>query len=198
MDLLDLLQTAGASDAGDWFGYVIGEALMELEGAPYGGARYPVEARLDGRPFAKFHLDIGLGDVQREPVEWVDGRDWLGFAGIGPGSFPSIPREEHFAQKLHAYTMPRGDRPISRVKDLVDMVLLIEAGAMDGERLRPDVPDTFRRRGTHEVPERLEPPPAFWETVFNKLAEECGIIGGIGNRFEQVGRYCAETPGLGG
>lgn len=195
MDLLDLLQAAGASDAGDWFGYVIGEAVMDLDGAPYGGVRYPVEARLDGRPFAKFHLDVGLGDIQREPVEWVEARDWLGFAGINPGRFPSIPREEHFAQKLHAYTMPRGDRPNSRVKDLVDLVLLIEAGTMERERLARDVTDTFRRRGTHVLPDRLEPPPAFWEPVFEKLAKECGIGGEIAGRFAQVERYCAESLG---
>lgn len=189
IDLLDRLQTAGAMDAGDWFGYIIGEAVMDLDGAPYGGARYPVEARLDGRPFAKFHLDVGLGDIQREPVEWVESRDWLGFAGIAPGRFPSISREEHFAQKLHAYTMPRGDRPNSRVKDLVDMVLLIEAGAIDLERLGRDVADTFRRRGTHGLPPRLEPPPAFWEPVFDKLAEECGINGGIGGQFARVERF---------
>lgn len=189
IDLLDRLQTAGAMDAGDWFGYIIGEAVMDLDGAPYGGARYPVEARLDGRPFAKFHLDVGLGDIQREPVEWVESRDWLGFAGIAPGRFPSISREEHFAQKLHAYTMPRGDRPNSRVKDLVDLVLLIDAAPMDLERLRRDVADTFRRRGTHVLPERLEPPPAFWEPVFDKLAEECGINGGIGGQFARVERF---------
>ena len=28
---------------------------MDLDAAPYGGARYPVESRLDGRAFVKFH-----------------------------------------------------------------------------------------------------------------------------------------------
>ncbi len=195
IDMLDRLQAAGGSEVGDWFSYVVGEATMDLDGAPYGGARYPVEARLDGRPFAKFHLDVGLGDIQREPVEWVESRDWLGFAGIAPGRFPSISREEHFAQKLHAYTMPRGDRPNSRVKDLVDLVLLIEAAPMDRERLKCDITDTFRRRDTHGLPDRLEPPPAFWEPVFLKLAEECGIGGGIGKRFSQVAGYCTELLG---
>lgn len=186
VELLEILQTAAASDMGDWFRYMIGEPSMDLDGAPYGGSRYPVEARLDGRPFAKFHLDIGMGDIQREPVEWTEARDWLGFAGIARGRFPSIPREEHFAQKLHAYTMPSGERLNSRVKDLVDLVLLIESDEMDSARLRRDVIDTFRRRGSHDVPEYLEAPPEFWAPVFSKLAEECGISGDITAQFSKV------------
>lgn len=188
--LLEILQTAGAADAGDYFRYVIGEAVMDLEGAPYGGSRHPVEARLDGRPFARFHLDVGTGDIQREPCEWTVPKDWLGFAGIAPGEFPSISREEHFAQKLHAYTLPRTDRTNSRVKDLIDLVLLIDAAGMNAEGLKRNITETFRRRMTHKVPESLDPPPDFWESVFMKLAAECGIDGNIEAQFEKVRRYC--------
>jgi hypothetical protein len=60
------LQNAAARDAGDFFGFVIGESIMDLDGAPYGGARHPVEASLDGRQFVRFHFDLGVGDTQRE------------------------------------------------------------------------------------------------------------------------------------
>ena len=55
---------------------------MDLTAAPYGGARYPVEARMDERIFARFHLDAGIGDVVSPPVDAIVCRDWLGFAGI--------------------------------------------------------------------------------------------------------------------
>ena len=48
----------------------------------YSGARYPVEARMDKRIFARFHLDAGIGDVVSPPPEAIVCRDWLGFAGI--------------------------------------------------------------------------------------------------------------------
>ena len=185
-DLLEELQSSAAMDVGDFFVFEIGEPTMELDGAPYGGSRYPVEANLDGRQFARFHLDIGMGDIQREPFEWIDARDWLEFAGIEAGRFPSISREEHFAQKLHAYTLPRGERPNTRVKDLVDLVLLIDAGGLDRKRIIRDVDDTFERRRTHEVPKDLNAPPDFWEPVFSKLATECGIEGDIASQFENV------------
>lgn len=132
-----------------------------------------------------------MGDIQREPYEWTEPRDWLGFAGITAGQFPSISREEHFAQKLHAYTLHRGDRSNTRVKDLIDLVLLIDSDALDPGRLKQDIVDTFQRRETHPVPRALEPPPAFWGPVFTKLAEECGIDGDIDAQFDKVARYCS-------
>lgn len=191
-DLLESLQETASRESGDFFVFAIGEPVMDLDGAPYGGSRYPVEANLDGRLFARFHLDVGRGDVQREPFEWIEPRDWLGFAGMPAGKFPSISREEHFAQKLHAYTLQRGDRSNTRVKDLVDLVLLIDAGTLDPERLLRDVRDTFQRRKTHDVPEALEPPPEFWRPVFAKLAGECGIDPDIGAQFEKVRSYWME------
>ena len=61
--VLSMLQDAVLQDADDFFEFRIGTATMDLEGAPYGGARYPVESRLDGRTFTKFHVDVGIGDA---------------------------------------------------------------------------------------------------------------------------------------
>ena len=36
-----------------------------------------------------------------------------------------ISAEQQFAEKLHAYTLPRLERVNTRTKDLIDMVLLI-------------------------------------------------------------------------
>jgi hypothetical protein len=188
--LLEALQSAATKDTGDYFVYSIGEAVMDLDGAPYGGSRYPVEADLDGRPFARFHLDLGMGDIQREPCEWSEPRAWLGFAGIEAGRFPSISREEHFAQKLHAYTRPRGERANTRVKDLVDLVLLIDSQPMDLQRLKRDVADTFGHRNSHPLPQGLQAPPDFWRPVFEKLAAECRIDDNIDFQFEKVRRFC--------
>lgn len=186
MDLVTALQDAASMEANDFFIYQIGEPIMELDGAPYGGSRHPVEAHLDGRLFARFHLVVGLGDIQQEPYEWIDSRDWLGFAGISAGRFPTISREEHFAQKLHVYTLPRGERANTRVKDLIDLVLLIDSGTLDMDRLCRDITVTFARWETHALPGFLESPPDFWEPVFVKLAAECGIDGNIHAQFDRV------------
>ncbi len=193
-DLLAALQDAASRETGDFFVYHIGEPTMVLDGAPYGGSRHPVEANLDGRLFARFHLDVGMGDVQREPCEWIEPRDWLGFAGIAAGRFPTIIREEHFAQKVHAYTSSRGDRANTRVKDLIDLVLFVDSGTLDQERLSQDLASTFARRNTHALTKELETPPDFWKPVFEKLAAECGIDGDIQAQFEKVNRYISHLP----
>ena len=53
-----LLQRAASVDMEDGFEFTVGEVVMDLDAAPYGGARYPVEAQMAGRRFASFHLDV--------------------------------------------------------------------------------------------------------------------------------------------
>src|SRR5260370_5274578 len=95
-----MLQDATSIQLNDYFELLVGEAREELDGAPEGGSRYAVEARMDGRVFARFHVHIGIGDEVMEPVAVVEGRDWLGFGGIASPSFPAILREHPFAAKL--------------------------------------------------------------------------------------------------
>ena len=126
----EMLQQAAGTSVDDWFEFTVAAPIMDLDAAPYGGARFPVEAKMDARIFARFHLDIGVGDVVLQPVDLVECRDWLAFAGIARPSVRIIPREQQFAEKLHAYTLPRST-PNSRVKDLVDLALLVRAGELE-------------------------------------------------------------------
>lgn len=173
--LLQKLQEAAALDIGDFFIYVIAQPIADLEAAPYGGSRFPVEARMDGRPFVRFHLDVGIGDAVIEPLEVIKPRDWLHFAGIPNESIYMIPREQQFAEKLHAYTLPRPGAVNSRVRDLVDMVLLIRSGTLDGTKTGHALAITFARRKTHVQPDLLPTPPSDWETPFEALAQECNL-----------------------
>src|SRR5436190_12410516 len=66
-----MLQSEAAVALGDWFEFTIGPPVMDLTAAPYGGARYPIEARMDERIFARFHLDAGVGDVVMRPLETI-------------------------------------------------------------------------------------------------------------------------------
>jgi hypothetical protein len=172
--LRERLQLAAAVDLPDFFAFIVGEGMAELNQAPEGGARFPVDARVDGRTFAKFHVDLGVGDEVLEPVESVDGEDWLGFAGIPAVVVPALSVEQHWAEKLHAYTRPR-ERPNSRVRDLVDLVLILEHEAPAIERVRTAVDATFARRRTHPVPAVVPAPPADWAKPFTALATECGL-----------------------
>src|SRR5271165_6005456 len=56
--LRERLQEASDTDLGDYLTYRIGEPRQEITNAPKGGARYPCEAALVGKTYAKFHIDI--------------------------------------------------------------------------------------------------------------------------------------------
>ena len=75
-----------------------------------------------------------------------------------------IQSEQQFAEKIHALTLPRAGAPNSRVRDLVDLTLLVQSGIMVREvRVTEAFRRTFTRRGTHELRGHLTTP-----------AEECG------------------------
>ena len=191
--VLEKLQEAAALSNDDFFVYTIGEPVSDLNAAPYGGARFPVEARLDGRAFVGFHLDVGIGDAVMEPLEVIEGRDWLGFAGIASPSLYMIPREQQFAEKLHAYTLPRPGAVNSRVRDLVDMVLLIQSGTLASAQIAEAIRVTFDRRGTHAVPNVLPQPPTDWRKPYDALAKECGLSAAIDGAFAILDTYLSEA-----
>jgi len=188
----EMLQSVADISLGDWFEFVVGPASMDLTAAPYGGARYPVEARMDERTFARFHLDAGVGDVVMRPLETIVCRDWLGFAGIESSRVLMIAREQQFAEKIHAYTLPR-NAANSRVKDLVDLALLIGSGGLDKQRIMEALRLTFERRGTHDLPANLLPPPADWQVPFHALAEECGLPTDVAEVFAGVQEFVEEV-----
>ncbi|MGH9627372.1 MAG: nucleotidyl transferase AbiEii/AbiGii toxin family protein [Bryobacteraceae bacterium] len=147
--------------------------------------------RADLRPIPP---DAGIGDVVSPPLETIVCRDWLGIAGIQPSRVRMIAREQQFAEKLHAYTLPRNSAN-SRVKDLVDMALLIGSRGLDRRRVADALHLTFERRGTHNLPASLVSPPGDWKVQFRALADECrlasdrsGVCGSIG-----VSRRSAST-----
>jgi len=187
--VLEELQETAAFTSDDFFVYAIGEPISDLDAAPYGGARFSVEARLDGRLFVGFHLDVGIGDAVIEPLEVIEGRDWLGFAGIGRPSLYLISREQQFAEKLHAYTLPRPGAVNSRVRDLVDMVLLIQSRTLQSDKVAEAVRVTFGRRRTHTVPKILPLPPADWQKPYDALAKECDLSGALEWVFETLDGY---------
>jgi len=193
--VLDKLQEAAALSSDDFFVYTIGEPIADLDAAPYGGARFPVEARLDGRVFVGFHLDVGIGDAVMEPLEVIEGRDWLGFAGIASPSLYMIPREQQFAEKLHAYTLPRHGAANTRVRDLVDMVLLIQSGTLTNDKVAEAIRVTFERRKTHALPNTLPVPPAEWQNPYRALARECHLSGQVEDAFAVLQMFMESVLG---
>jgi len=174
-DLRDRLQAAADVDLGDFLTFRIGEMKAELTQAPGGGGRFPCEAVFLGKVYARFQIDVGIGDPLAGEPERLVGDDVVEFAGLEVATVLAIPKAQQFAEKLHAYTYPWEGRLNTRTKDLVDLVLLIERGSPEAENLRRALELTFWARGTHPIPEMLPPPPAFWAKDFPGMAGEAGL-----------------------
>jgi hypothetical protein len=178
-ELMDALLDAAAEETGDFFAFTI-----ERTGAPEdrlgGSHRFRVSASLAGRPFETFSLDVGFradGPLGSEPLLT---EDLLGFAGIDQVQIEAVPLEVQLAEKLHAYTRTyEGGRDSTRVKDLVDLVLIAELSSPDPAALAREVKTIFALRGTHSPPLSLPAPPAGWATPFRRLALEVGIAPGL-------------------
>lgn len=170
----------------DFFSFEIKPSKMNIIATPYGGARFPVIAQVDGRVFARFHLDVGIGNPIIEPLDPVKGEDWLAFAGLHTREVAAISLEQHFAEKIHAYTQPRVKQDNSRSKDLVDMVLLIRTGKLNTCRVKEAMQIIFEFRGTHPVPNELELPPRSWVRPFTRMAKECNLKANLGEVFEEL------------
>lgn len=173
----------------DFFTFVLTGEEKSLDNTPYGGKRYSIESRIAGKRYVSFHIDISVNDVSKRPYfETIDGKDWIGFAGIPPVKCNILAAEEIFAEKFHAYTLPR-DKENTRVRDIMDMYLLIDSKRIEPNRLIECMNNVFRRRKTHEIPENFPQPPISWEKRCNEIAKNCGINKNIEEVFNFIKEY---------
>jgi predicted nucleotidyltransferase component of viral defense system len=177
-------------DLRDFFTFVIGDETLDLENAPYGGFRFPIEAKMGIRKFVAFSIDVAAGDCWFEPHESASIHDWFGSAGIPTAKIPIISLEQQFAEKLHSYTRFR-DYENSRVKDLLDMVLLINDNKMIPQRVLDITEATFKKRDGAVFPPVFHVPPGNWKKKYIEYAKECGIEEDIMSAVEKVRSYCS-------
>ena len=170
----ELLRQAGVTDLGDWFTFEFGrpqaEALDEQ-----GGQRFPVHSLLDSRTFESFHVDVGTGDPILEAPEVLNTTDILAFADIDPVPFPTYPLTQQIAEKLHAYTRKYEGTERTRVRDLVDILLVASRSTFDADKLSAAIHATFEARATHALPAQLPEPPSKWATPFRRSSDELGL-----------------------
>lgn len=149
-------------------------ALDELDGGM--AVRFRVRAMLANERFEVFDVDVGFDHPRAIGTEHVVGGDVLAYASIPPVEMDILSVEQHLAEKLHAYTRTyAGERRSSRVKDLIDIVLLSQLASVTAHEVAAAIRSTFGGREAHAVPERLPMPPADWETPYRTLAQEVGI-----------------------
>lgn len=166
---------ASRTDLSDYFTFAA-ERIPVPAGQEDVTGSFRIRALIAGRLFEQIQLDVAWTDPFIGS-ELVHGESLLSFAGIEPATVPAIPIEQHAAEKLHAYTRVYASGPSSRVKDLVDVVLIALHRGLDAGRLAQALNTTFRARNSHSLPATFPSPPAAWEGPYRRLAEEVSITG---------------------
>lgn len=175
-------------DLEDYFIFQLGSSTKLIETAPSGGFRFTIRSMIAGRLFVAFPLDIGMGDILTPPIEEIEGDNLLEIYGIPPARFEVVSLEQQFAEKIHAMTVKRGERENSRVKDLVDALLLMKAG-LNRMQVRHCLENTFQCRDQSPPPSSAPTPPLSWKKPFKELAIECGLDSDFDTALNSLSSY---------
>jgi len=176
---------ATADDLDDYFVFSLVDMERRNEAEEGAAVRFHIRCELAGRLFDVMTVDVGFRDALLGTAEVLRGPDLLDFADIPPVEVPAIPIVQHVAEKLHAYTRRYGRRGVTstRVKDLVDLVLIAESIAIPADQLALAIRAVFMARATHSVPASLPRPPADWRTAYKKMADQVGIASDLDAAF---------------
>ena len=170
--LKERLRKAAGANLGDWFEFEVGQPTAVATGAPGKGLRFPVRCLLDGRTFETFHLDVGQGDPLSDKPERLTGSGVLDFANVPRATISCYPLTSQIAEKLHAYTRAYEAGESSRVRDLVDILLIASFSRVKAPALLKALQATFEARDTHSLPSELPRHPAGWSGPYRRLAGE--------------------------
>ena len=71
----------------------------------------------------------------------------------------------------------------------MDLLLLIESGTLNPERMSQCIEATFRRRNTHHFPSSLGPPPQTWAGPFADMASKYDLSQDMAAAFSKVAEF---------
>ncbi len=135
-----------------------------------------------GVTFHREHFERVILDVVETLPELAAATDTLTVNSIIPGrhadtfAVQALDVHQHAAEKIHAYARVYAhDRASSRVKDLVDLVLLLESGLIDDQRWGARIRQTFAVRDAAGPPDHLDDPPEDWRRPYVAMAAGLGL-----------------------
>ncbi|MEU7909454.1 nucleotidyl transferase AbiEii/AbiGii toxin family protein [Microbispora bryophytorum] len=169
----ELIETLAEDVDGDRFVFRVGPPQeLDSDSAGRPAWRFSVEGLLAGKLYAAIRLDVVQRTEELAATEQIELPGLLAFAGIAPRKIEAVHRRQHFAEKLHALTRDYGARPNTRVKDLVDLVLLIEDGLGPDRELLSVAHHVFSIRATHPLPLIIPDPPPSWVDTYPAQAAD--------------------------
>jgi Nucleotidyl transferase AbiEii toxin, Type IV TA system len=135
--------------------------------------------------------DVALNEQSTAPSERLAIPSLLDFADIQPIEMPVIALEQHIAEKVHAYTATYGpqEQQSTRIKDLIDLLLIADLAAPYADRLHASLAATFRTRERQPLPTALPPPPDSWASPYARAAADVGLPADLGTAHAEAATF---------
>ena len=172
-ELQDVIDEALNDDLGDGFAFRVRMPRpVRAEDVEPSTWRTVVDVRYDEAEFGPVTIDVVTLSADATTTTELLRID----ATVTGESFtmPALDVHRHAGEKYHAYSRIYAyDRPSSRVKDLVDIVLLADSGLIESGRLGVGIRAVFAERGG-PPPAQLPNPPRDWAASYRSLADETG------------------------
>ena len=186
----ELLIRATTVELSDYFEYeVMTVRQLDLEDTN-GVQRFTIQSSLAGRQFEALTIDVGTVADQGPHSTQILTSNSLAFAEVEPVTFAVLPLEIQIAEKLHAYMRQYGEgRQSTRVKDLIDIVLIASLSGFELDPLRAAIDATFASRRVQSIPLRLSPPGEHWRRPYGLLAREVGLAEDLDDGYHAAAAF---------
>jgi hypothetical protein len=192
---LDQLGVAVTIDLGDHFRFVITghDTSLGGTGQPHvDGYRVHVDTYCGAVKRHTFGVDLVTGSLMTTAAEVDTTTPVLDLRGMSSPPIRLYPVVDHVADKLCATQASYGtsDHPSSRVRDLVDIVVLARSRDVDGDSLIGAIHAEWVHRGLDGEP--VFAPPASWDRLYPPIARKvraCDGLTGFAAAVEFVGGF---------
>jgi hypothetical protein len=153
--------------------------------------RTKVTASLDGRPFGALQLDISPRPHELIATDVIPLPNSLAFAGVTTPEVEVVSVARHAAEKFHGMLKQFDGRENTRVRDLVDLVLLHRHDMLRAEQIAPAVRAVWAERAAIP-PARLPRLPEPWIGRYERLAAEQRLATSFTDAVELVSTLWGE------
>jgi len=168
-----VVATLGVDRDGDGFEFTTSPPqVLGADGAGLVSWRIKVASSLAGKPFGGIQLDISPRTHELLATERLTLPNLLDFAGIPATEVEVVDVNRHAAEKLHAMLRDFGERENTRVRDLVDLVLLVEHELLTVAIVTTSVRQVWAERDGIDPPVDLPALPESWPSRYERLATE--------------------------
>jgi hypothetical protein len=171
-----LVEALGEDPDGDRFVLTVGPAKTMMEdNSELPTWRVKVEAGLAGKLFGRIQVDVSPRAAELSRTDLVQLPNSLEFAEVITPQVEIIDIHRHAAEKYHAMLKDFGDRENSRVRDLVDLVILDEHELLEPAELASEARNVWEERNGSGPPPLLPDLPESWRLRYERLASELDL-----------------------